>query len=116
MYTDTSTRISSMEVTLCLQSVTVINRQATFIDTSIRISSYVGSSVSLVYDVCGLTCHFHKYFHHNKLHGARCDRKFIRNRSIRSTTDYSNQHVCYLGLERDKLHGARCDRKFIRNS
>ena len=33
---------------LCLQSVTVINRQATFTDTSIRISSYVGSSVSLL--------------------------------------------------------------------
>ena len=33
-YTDTSTKISSMEVTLCLQSVAVVDRQAT--STEIR--------------------------------------------------------------------------------
>ena len=37
-YTDTSTKISSLEVTLFLQSVAVVNRQATFTDTSTRIS------------------------------------------------------------------------------
>ena len=37
--TDTSIKISSMEVALCLQSVPVVDRQATFIDTSTRISS-----------------------------------------------------------------------------
>ena len=45
-YTDTSTRISSMGVTLCLQSVAVMDLQATFTNTSTRISSSVPS-------VCG---------------------------------------------------------------
>ena len=40
-YTDTSTRIISMEVALCLQSVNVVDRQAAFTGTSTRISSMV---------------------------------------------------------------------------
>ena len=46
LHTDTSTRISSMEVTLCFQSVAVMDLQATFTDTSTRISSSVLQSVS----------------------------------------------------------------------
>ena len=38
-YADTSTKISSLEVTLFLQSVVVVDRQATFTDTFIGISS-----------------------------------------------------------------------------
>ena len=38
-FTDTSTRITSMEVVLRLQAVTVVDRQATFTDTSTRIST-----------------------------------------------------------------------------
>ena len=38
-FTDTSTKISSMEVALCLQSVADVDRQAIFTDTSTRISS-----------------------------------------------------------------------------
>ena len=33
-FTDTSTRISSMEIALCLQSVDVVDLQATLRDTS----------------------------------------------------------------------------------
>ena len=40
-FTDTSTRISSMVIALCPQSVAVVDRQATFTDTSTRISSMV---------------------------------------------------------------------------
>ena len=38
-YTDTSTRISSIKIALCLQSIAVVDRQATFTDTSTKISS-----------------------------------------------------------------------------
>ena len=38
-FTDTSTRISSMVIALCLKSVAVMDRQDTFTDTSTRISS-----------------------------------------------------------------------------
>ena len=41
IFTGTSTEISSMEVALCLQSVTVVDQQATFTGTSTRISSMV---------------------------------------------------------------------------
>ena len=50
---DTSTDISSMEVALCLQSVAVVDRQATFTDSSVP-------------SVCGCrrpTSHFYRYFH-----------------------------------------------------
>ena len=46
-YTDTSTRVSSMEVILCLQSVAVVDRKATFKDTSTSSDSYVLLTVSL---------------------------------------------------------------------
>ena len=46
--TDTSTGISSMKVTLCLQCVAVMDLQATFTDTSIRINSSVLQSVAVV--------------------------------------------------------------------
>ena len=39
--TDTCTRIGSMVIALCLQSVAVVDRQATFTDTSTRISRMV---------------------------------------------------------------------------
>ena len=39
LHGDTSTRISSMEIALYLQSVVVMDRQATFTDTSTEISS-----------------------------------------------------------------------------
>ena len=38
---DTSTKISSMVIALCLQSVAVVDQQAIFTDTSTRISSMV---------------------------------------------------------------------------
>ena len=42
-FTDTSTDISSIEVALCLQSVAVVDRQATFTDTS----TFTGTSTRI---------------------------------------------------------------------
>ena len=47
-FTDHFARISSMEVTLCLQSVAVMDLQATLTDTSTRISSSVLQFVAIV--------------------------------------------------------------------
>ena len=48
-FTDHFVRISIMEVTLCLQSVAVMDLRATLTDTSPRISSSVLQSVAIVY-------------------------------------------------------------------
>ena len=61
-FTDTFTRISSIMIALWPQSVDVMDRQDTFTDTSTRISSMV----IVVCGCHGLTRHFHRYFHQNK--------------------------------------------------
>ena len=106
---------SICECGLSVHSVTVVDWQATFTSTSTTVSCMVmalwlqsvtewtdngNSSVPLVCDCCGLTSHFHKYFHHSKLHGdgsmaAVCHR--LKAQSYFHAT-YLSGSICKSGL------------------